>query len=115
MPLPHSMVWRWPWTRCPRRRWAIMHMLPAGRAWGLPLAYATSALLFSLVHVGGATEGLLALLVPLFMIGLLLAWALHATRSLLPCIIAHAINNGVALVALITCVNLPGTAGCPPL
>lgn len=87
----------------------------AGRAWGVPLAYATSALLFSLVHVGGATQGLLALLVPLFLIGLLLAWAMHTTRSLLPCIIAHAINNGVALVALLTCVNLPGTTGCPPL
>lgn len=87
----------------------------AQRPWGLPLAYGVSALLFASVHSFSVTRGLIALLVPLFLIGLLLAWAMHRTRSLLPCIIAHAINNGVALVALVVCINTPGMAGCPAL
>jgi membrane protease YdiL (CAAX protease family) len=33
------------------------------------------------------------------------------TGSLLPSIVAHALNNGVALLALVTCVNNPGI--CP--
>lgn len=83
--------------------------------WGLPLAYGVSALLFAGVHAFSVSRGLLALMVPLFIIGLLLAWAMHYTRSLLPCIIAHAINNGVALVALVICINTPGLPGCPAL
>lgn len=85
------------------------------RAWGVPLAYLVSALLFAAVHSAEVSQGLLGLLVPLFLIGLLLAWAMHRTQSLLPCIIAHAINNGVALLALLTCINAPGMAGCPKL
>ncbi|HRC76504.1 MAG TPA: CPBP family intramembrane metalloprotease [Kouleothrix sp.] len=85
------------------------------RRWGLPLAYGVSALLFAAVHVFSVSRGLLGLMLPLFVIGLLLAWAMHTTRSLLPCIIAHAINNGVALVALVICINNPGMAGCPAI
>jgi membrane protease YdiL (CAAX protease family) len=85
------------------------------RNWGLPLAYLVSALLFAGVHVVSASQGLIGLLVPLFLIGLLLAWAMHYTQSLIPGIIAHAINNGVALVALVTCINAPGLSGCPKL
>ena len=85
------------------------------RAWGIPLAYVVSALLFAGVHSFAVSQGLIGLLVPLFLIGLLLAWAMHVTNSLIPCIIAHAINNGVALIALITCINAPGLSGCPKL
>jgi len=87
----------------------------SGRSWGIALAYVVSALLFAGVHVLSASEGLIALLVPLFLIGLLLAWAMHYTQSLIPGIIAHAINNGVALAALVTCINNPSLAGCPRL
>lgn len=87
----------------------------AAHRWGLPLAYGVSALLFAAVHALEVSRGLIALLVPLVVIGLLLAWTMHYTRSLLPCIIAHAINNGVALVVLVMCINTPGLAGCPAL
>lgn len=85
------------------------------RAWGLPLAYVASALLFSAIHAPGITQGAVALVVPIFVIGLLLAWAMHYTGSLIPCIIAHAINNGIALVVLIACINNPGLPSCPQL
>ena len=85
------------------------------RGWGIPLAYAVSALLFAGVHSFEVSQGLFGLLVPLFFIGLLLAWAMHYTQSLIPGIIAHAINNGVALIALLTCINTPGLTGCPKL
>jgi uncharacterized protein len=86
-----------------------------GRAWGVPLAYLLSALLFAGVHSLEVTQGLIGLLAPLFVIGLLLAWIMHRTGSLLPCIIAHAINNGIAVIALVTCVNNPGMTNCPQL
>lgn len=85
------------------------------RPWGMPLAYIASALLFSVIHLAGITQGGIALVVPIFVIGMLLAWAMHYTGSLIPCIVAHAINNGVALFFLITCVNSPGLTGCPQL
>ena len=85
------------------------------RGWGIPLAYAVSALLFAGVHSFEVSQGLFGLLVPLFFIGLLLAWAMHYTQSLIPGIIAHAINNGVALIALVMCINTPGLTGCPKL
>ncbi|MBK9709988.1 MAG: CPBP family intramembrane metalloprotease [Kouleothrix sp.] len=85
------------------------------RRWGVALAYALSALLFAGVHSLEVSQGLVGLLVPLLVIGLLFAWAMHYTGSLIPAIIAHAINNGVALVALLTCINNPGITGCPKL
>jgi hypothetical protein len=36
---------------------------------------------------------------------------MHRTGSLIPCIIAHAMNNSVGLLALVVCVNSPGI--CP--
>lgn len=82
---------------------------------GVAAAYFTSAMLFSAAHSLAATEGVIGLLVPTFVMGLMLAGAMHYTRSLVPCIIAHAINNGTALLALLTCVNNPGLQGCPVL
>lgn len=74
---------------------------------GMPLAYLASALSFMIVHVLSATEGLIALLVPAFLMGLLLAWGMHRTGSLIPPIIAHMINNSVALIGLLIAINNP--------
>ncbi len=82
---------------------------------GTLAAYVVSALLFTIAHGLSASEGLIALLVPVFFMGLVLAWAVRLTGSILPGIIAHSINNGVALLALLVCVNNPGLAGCPSL
>jgi uncharacterized protein len=88
-----------------------LRRIGAGMNWGLPLAFVLSALLFGLAHALAATEGVVALIVPTFVMGLGLAWVVHRTGSVLPSIIAHAMNNGVALLALVTCVNNPGL--CP--
>jgi membrane protease YdiL (CAAX protease family) len=81
------------------------------RLWGLAPAFLLSALLFSLAHSLAATEGVIGLLVPAFAMGLLLAWGMQRTGSLLPCVIAHGMNNGLALIGLLVCVNNPGM--CP--
>lgn len=77
---------------------------------GRVAAYLLSAGAFSVVHIFGVTQGAPALLIPLFFGGLLLAWAVDTTESLIPSIIAHAINNGVAMAVLVGCINTPG--GC---
>ena len=81
------------------------------KRWGIPLAYLASALLFAIIHIFGVTQGAAALIVPIFFIALVLAWGMHRTGSLLPCIVAHALFNSVQLVALIYCINNTGT--CP--
>lgn len=82
---------------------------------GLVVAYLGSALLFTLPHALEVTQGAIALLIPLFLIGLALAWLMHYTGSLLPCVIAHAMNNSVGLLALLFCLNNPGITACPKL
>jgi membrane protease YdiL (CAAX protease family) len=79
------------------------------RAWGLPAAYLVSALLFMAAHALAATQGLIGLLIPTFLMGLLLAWGMHRTGSLIPGIIAHALNNSVGLITLILYINNPGS------
>ncbi|HXH81449.1 MAG TPA: CPBP family intramembrane glutamic endopeptidase, partial [Candidatus Tectomicrobia bacterium] len=67
---------------------------PTMRAW-LPAGLA-SALVFALAHgygVGGFTSVLLS--------GLLWTWAYERTRSLLPGIVAHAVNNAIVSVTLL--------------
>jgi uncharacterized protein len=81
------------------------------KRWGIPLAYLVSALVFAVIHFSGATQGTIALIVPIFFIALVLAWGMHRTGSLLPGIVAHALFNSVQLVALTYCINNPGT--CP--
>jgi membrane protease YdiL (CAAX protease family) len=81
------------------------------KRWGMIGAYGLSAFLFLLAHSGAASEGLIALLLPAFLMGLLLAWGMQRTGSILPCIIAHGMNNGLALLALLACVN--GVVPCP--
>jgi membrane protease YdiL (CAAX protease family) len=81
------------------------------KRWGMPLAYLVSALVFAVIHFTGATQGTIALIVPIFFIALVLAWGMHRTGSLLPGIVAHALFNSVQLVALTYCINNPGM--CP--
>lgn len=69
------------------------------------LAFIGSAALFSIVHISGVTTGASGLLVPIFLVGLVFAWGVYYTRSVVPGIIAHAINNGVAIMALLISVN----------
>jgi membrane protease YdiL (CAAX protease family) len=84
------------------------------RAWGIPLAYLATSFVFAIIHAPEVTQGnAVALLVPLFLVALALAWAMHYTRSLVPCVIAHAINNSIGLIALLMCINAPGS--CPNL
>lgn len=83
----------------------------ASRGWGLALAFVVSALCFSLAHSLAATRDLIGLLIPTFLMGLALAWGVYRTGSVLPGIIAHAMNNSLALMVLIMCVN--GTIPCP--
>jgi membrane protease YdiL (CAAX protease family) len=93
---------------------ALRGTFPSKRA-GLVLAYVGSALLFTLPHALEVTQGAIALLIPLFLIGLALAWLMHYTGSLVPCVIAHAMNNSVGLLALLFCLNNPGITVCPKL
>lgn len=93
---------------------AIRQTFQAQR-WGLPLAYVLSALGFMAAHSLSATQGLIGLLIPTFLMGLALAWGMHRTGSLIPGIIAHAMNNAIALSLLLVCVNNPGLTGCPAL
>lgn len=75
---------------------------------GIAAAYGISSLVFALSHSLAATEGLIGLLVPSFLIGLVFAWGFDRSGSLVPAIVAHAINNGIAFIALLTCINNPG-------
>ena len=54
-------------------------------------AAAASALLFATGH------GSVALLAPTSASGLLLTWLFARTRSLWPCVLAHALQNGIVL------------------
>jgi membrane protease YdiL (CAAX protease family) len=80
---------------------------------GIVIAYGVSALVFALAHSLAASEGVIALLVPSFLIGLVFAWGFDRSGSLLPGIVAHALNNSIAFAALLTCINNPGV--CPQM
>lgn len=62
-----------------------------GYGWGIFL----SALLFSLAHLSPSG------LVPIFILGLMLAWLFNETKSVWPCIIVHAAYNSIALIFMI--------------
>jgi uncharacterized protein len=87
--------------------WRIWEEKP----WGRVAMFVVSSLAFSLAHAAAASQDVIALLVPAFMMGVLLAYAMYRTGSIVPSIIAHAMNNGLALLALLTCVNNPSL--CP--
>lgn len=72
---------------------------------GAPAAIGTSALLFALVHVNPwQFIGPLAL-------GILFGWWYVRTRSLVPCILGHAVNNALALACLHSPIDIPGLTG----
>lgn len=58
------------------------------------VAYLASALVFASLHLN------LPALPPIVVLGLVLAWLYHATGSLVPSVLAHAFNNGVAFIVL---------------
>jgi uncharacterized protein len=89
--------------------WRIWEEKP----WGRVAMFIVSSLAFSFAHAAAASQDVIALLVPAFMMGILLAYAMYRTGSIVPSIIAHAMNNGLALMALLTCVNNPSF--CPNL
>ena len=61
-----------------------------------------SALLFALMH-GNPWQ-----FIPAFVAGVLLAWLLIETGSLIPCLFAHAVANGTAYAAGLLPVEIPG-------
>lgn len=66
---------------------------PALKKWiKLPGAMMVSALLFSLVHLEPAG------LIPIFALGVLLAWSYEKTRELMVPIMIHAIHNALVLI-----------------
>jgi membrane protease YdiL (CAAX protease family) len=75
----------------------------AGRAW----AYIGSAALFALIHLS------LVSLLPIFLLGLALAWAYQRTGSLLTPIVMHATVNGIS-VAFALAVRF-GLVDLPPI
>ena len=63
----------------------LLKKFPAGKA----LLY--SALIFGVFHLNPAQ------IVPASLVGLLLGWLYYKTRSLIPCIIVHILNNGLSV------------------
>lgn len=61
-----------------------------------------SALLFAVMHTNPWQ------FISTFVAGVLLAWLLIETGSLLPCLFAHAVANGTAWLAGLTAVEIPG-------
>lgn len=62
--------------------------------WGLPAGVAISSILFGVVHL---TPGVM---VPITLMGALLAWLYEATDSLWPPIVLHAAYNGLAVIIM---------------
>lgn len=64
--------------------------------WSLVPAAVVSGLIFGLVH---APTGITTV-VPLAVLGFALCWLYDRTGSIWPCVVAHAINNGLALALI---------------
>jgi membrane protease YdiL (CAAX protease family) len=62
------------------------------KQWGYGWGMLASAVLFSLVHMEPSA------LVPIFILGLLLAWLYKATGSIWPCILTHCTYNSIVLL-----------------
>lgn len=54
-----------------------------------------SAAIFAIVHLSPSG------LVPIFILGMMLAWLYNKTQSIWPCIIVHAVYNSIALIFMI--------------
>jgi membrane protease YdiL (CAAX protease family) len=73
------------------RRWRVV---VAGREIGVWLAAAITAILFGLAHTGSAAP---QYLVPLAVLGFILALVRWRTGSLYPCMALHSVNNALAM------------------
>lgn len=62
---------------------------------GFAWAAIISAALFALAHL--STESM----IPIFLLGLMLAWLYHTTKSVWPCIIVHAAYNSIGVISMI--------------
>lgn len=62
---------------------------------GFAWAAIISAAIFAIAHL--STESL----VPIFLLGLMLAWLYHKTKSIWPCIIVHAAYNSIGVISMI--------------
>ncbi|MDQ7842798.1 MAG: CPBP family glutamic-type intramembrane protease [Armatimonadota bacterium] len=62
------------------------------RRWGIPLANVLSAFFFAAVHHQ------VVHFLPVFLLGIILAWLYERTGSLLPAMLVHALNNAVAIL-----------------
>ena len=69
-----------------------------------------SAGIFSLFHILGGP----GVLIPIFVSGLALAFLYHRTRSLMPCILVHSIQNSFAVIASIINVDGPNLSAIIP-
>lgn len=68
---------------------------------GPPVAYVVSGLLFASLHLN--KEALL----PIFVLGMMLSWMYHRSGSVVPPIVAHAFNNGLAFLVFYFAPSLP--------
>ncbi|WP_164689404.1 CPBP family intramembrane glutamic endopeptidase [Herpetosiphon llansteffanensis] len=73
-----------------------------GVTWGVVL----SAVMFALPHVFGVTTGYIALLIPIFLGGVILAIVYHYTNNLWSAVLAHAMNNFVGFLGLLAALKL---------
>jgi len=72
------------------------------RRYGAAKAIVVSAFLFALMH-GNPWQSVTA-----FILAVLLAWCVIRTRSLIPCIFAHMVNNSIGFMLIALKVQLPG-------
>lgn len=73
------------------------------RRWSMWPAIVINGLLFSVIH-------LIPVLLPgLFFVGMVLAWVREKSNSLIPCILLHALQNGIVLFGIYMVAN--GLAG----
>jgi len=75
------------------------------------VAIVSSSVVFAAAHTWSASSGSIALVVQTCALGLVLGWIRSQSQSTFPSIVAHALNNAVALLLLLSCVNHP-ELGC---
>jgi membrane protease YdiL (CAAX protease family) len=80
------------------------------RAWGVPAAFVTVTLLFSLVHVPQYYPSYSTIFL-LTLLSVLLTSIRMLTGNLLPCIILHFVFNGLQSLLLVLEPVLPGSSG----
>lgn len=69
------------------------------RRWSAHVAIVVNGFLFALIHF-------IPILIPgLFFVGIVLAWVRERSGSLIPCILLHAMQNGLVLLGIYTMLN----------